>query len=139
LDGFVTTQEQSEIGKDQRRRKNTSLWLAVVVAFAVLAVSFLPVADKRKLHSGGRLHSWGHLVVFSVVGFVAARTAHSLWARIAVFAGAIVFGLGIEVGEHLVFGNVLEWKDVLVDALGVIAGTLLAIVFTPRRFAATTD
>jgi uncharacterized membrane protein YidH (DUF202 family) len=115
------------------KRKITSLVLAGVVALAVSIVSFLPLADKERLHSKGRLHSWGHLAVFLVVGFVAARTVNSFWARTAVFTGAILFGFAIEVGEHLAFRGALEWKDVLVDALGVIAGTLLAIVSTPRR------
>lgn len=115
------------------RRNIVSLVLAGVVALAVLVVSFLPVEDKRKLHSGGRLHSWGHLAVFTVVGYAAARTAQTLWMRVAMFALAIVFGFGIELGEHLAFGNGLEWKDVLVDSLGVVAGTLVAAVFAPRR------
>jgi uncharacterized membrane protein len=120
-------------GQDARGRRVVPLALAVVVSMAVAVGSFLPPADKRRLHSEGRFHSWGHLAVFCVVGFVAARTAHSLWARIAVFSAAIAFGFAIEYGEHCVFGSPLEWKDVLVDALGVIGGTLIAMVVAPRR------
>lgn len=75
----------------------------------------------------GKYHSLGHFLAFVAVGFVLARTVHSMWGRVVAFAGAIVFGLGIEVMEHLAFGNALEWKDVLVDAAGAIAGTLLAM------------
>jgi hypothetical protein len=113
-------------GRSARERRNLSIALAAVVVAAVSFVSFLPTADKRVLHSEGRLHYWGHLVVFSVVGYVASRTARSPWGHIVVFLSAVIFGLGIEIGEHLVFRSPLEWKDVLVDAFGVIAGTLLA-------------
>jgi hypothetical protein len=119
--------------QSRAQRRIVSLVLAGVVALAVLVVSFLPIEDKRKLHSPGRLHSWGHLAAFTVVGYLAARTAETLWMRVAMFALAIVFGFGIELGEHLAFGNGLEWKDVLVDSLGVVAGTLVAAVFAPRR------
>jgi hypothetical protein len=53
--------------------------------------------------------------------------------RILVFIGSLLFGLGIESAEHLVYHNLLEWKDVLVDALGVIAGTLIGILATPKK------
>lgn len=114
-----------------RKRKMTSLVLAGVVAAAVLAVSFLPEQDKRRLHSGGRLHSWGHLIVFSVVGYVASRAAHSPLGRFVALGLAALFGFAVELGEHLVYGSALEWKDVLVDALGVVAGALLVAVTLP--------
>jgi ethanolamine transporter EutH len=120
-------------GSISRRQKASSFVLAVVVASAVAIVSFLPGRDKRALHSQGRFHAWGHLVVFSVVGYVAASVAQSRRARVLAFCAALVFGAAIEVGEHLVFGNSLERKDILVDALGVIAGTLLAATFAPKR------
>lgn len=114
------------------RRKKISIALAIIVAFAVTIVSFLPSADKHVLHTSGRLHSWGHLTVFSIVGYVANRTSHSLLVRVLVFLGSVIFGLGIEVGEHMVFHSALEWKDVLVDGLGVVAGTLFALAISQK-------
>ncbi len=95
-------------------------------------VSFLPPADKLILHSHGRFHYWGHLAVFAVAGFLAVQTTRSLRARTAAFTACILFGLILEVGEHLVFHSPMEWKDVLVDAVGVCAGTLLARIVAHR-------
>ncbi len=67
------------------------------------------------------------------MAYLAAKAAKSLRARILLFVGSLIFGFGIEVGEYLVFKNPLEWKDVLVDAAGVIGGTLIAIVTSPHE------
>ncbi len=93
----------------------------------VLVVSFLPLQDKYFLHTKGRFHSWGHLFAFIVIGLVTGRAARTLRGHILVFLAAIFFGFSLEAGEHLVFGNGMEWKDVLVDSLGVVSGTVLAL------------
>jgi hypothetical protein len=105
-----------------------SIAFASAVILAVAIVSFLPGDDKHILHTRGRFHSWGHLLAFSVIGFGVARITHSLRGRILFLLGALVLGLAIEYGEHFVFLSPLEWKDVLADGLGVLCGTLLAIL-----------
>jgi hypothetical protein len=75
----------------------------------------------------------GHLLAFSIVALFAVRFSRSALIRILVFIGSLLFGLGIESAEHLVYHNSLEWKDVLVDALGVIAGTLIGLLTTPTK------
>ncbi len=127
----VSSRFKPSSGAGPPRRSTISIALACVVVAAVAIVSFLPGADKRVLHTSGRLHSWGHLTVFAVVGYVAGRTSSSRKTRVLVFLGALIFVLGIEFGEHLVFHNPLEWKDVLVDGLGVVAGTLFALATAP--------
>ncbi len=115
-----------------RKRNALSVALAVVVVAGIAVVSFLPSHDKRVLHTSGRLHSWGHLLAFTIVGYVAGRASSTRRTRILVFFGALIFGFALEIGEHVVFGSGLEWKDVLVDAFGVVAGTLLALATAPR-------
>jgi VanZ family protein len=129
----VTALTQATPEKATVERRNTSLALASFVVAGVAFVSFLPVAGKRALHTEGRLHVGLHLVVFSVVGFVVFHAARSRAARIAAFVGAVLFGFLIEVGEHLVYGGAMEWKDVLMDTVGVIVGTLLALLIAPRQ------
>ena len=107
--------------------------LACVVVLAVTILSFLPGRDKHALHTRGRFHSLGHLLAFSIVALLAVRISRSALMRILVFIGSLLFGLGIESAEHLVYHNLLEWKDVLVDALGVIAGTLIGLLTTPKK------
>ena len=108
------------------------LALSVVVACVAFG-SFLPVRGKRALHTEGRLHVSLHMTIFALVAFVAFRAARSRTTRIAAFAGAVLFGFLIEEGEHLVYGAAMEWKDVLTDTVGVVAGTLLALVTASRR------
>jgi hypothetical protein len=129
----VETQLEPKLTRKIKKSQGTSIAFASAVVAALAAVSFLPGNDKHRLHTSGRYHSWGHLLAFSVVAFVVARTTHSRSARILLFAGSLVLGLAIEYGEHKVYGNSLEWKDVLVDGLGVVCGTLLAIVTQPQQ------
>jgi hypothetical protein len=96
-------------------------------------LSFLPWRDKHALHTAGRFHSLGHLLVFSIVALLTVRISRSPLARILAFIGSLLFGFGIESAEHFVYHGRLEWKDVLVDAAGVIGGTLIAILNTPQE------
>ena len=105
---------------------------AVVLVIAILVLSFLPKADKHVLHTRGRFHSWGHLLAFMVVGFLLRSSARSLYGRLLLFVGALGFGVLIEFGEHVTFHSPMEWKDVFVDSLGVICGTLVAMANVPR-------
>lgn len=116
----------------QRHDRVTAVALTALVILGVVIVSFLPGRDKLRLHTMGRYHSWGHLIAFAVVGYVAARVGQSERLRIALFVAVILFGLGIEFGEHLVFHSMMEWKDVLVDTFGAGCGTLL-VSLTSRR------
>ena len=114
------------------RERKIFIALACLVVPAIAILSFLPGHDKHLLHTRGKYHSWGHFLAFSAVGYVAARMAGSPRTRALLFIGAVIFGFGIEFAEHLIFRGALEWKDVLIDAAGVIGGTLLALVSTPE-------
>ena len=54
-------------------------------------------------------------------------------SSILLFAGVVLFGFGIELAEHLIYQAALEWTDVLVDAAGVLVGTLIAFVGSPAE------
>lgn len=112
--------------------RTISVVLACAVVAAVAVVSFLPAGDKRRLHTVGRFHSWGHLLAFAVVAFFVTRTTNSSRVRAGLFLVSVVLGFGIEYGEHSLFGNPVEWKDVLVDTLGAGCGTLAASI-VPRN------
>lgn len=120
------------------RRRLLSITAAIFVVAGVAVVSFLPVQDKYLLHTKGKYHSWGHLFVFIVIAFLAAQTVRSRNARLLVVLGSFLLGFGLELGEHLIYGSGLEWKDILVDAFGVCIGTLLALATeTPEPTEAT--
>jgi hypothetical protein len=126
----VETKEESKPVRKSGGERAVSIAFASTVILAVAIVSFLPGNDKHLLHTRGRYHSWGHLLAFSVIGFGVARLAHTLRGRVLLLIGSLFLGLAIEYGEHLVFGNPLEWKDVVADGLGVMCGTLLAILIS---------
>jgi hypothetical protein len=99
-----------------------------VVFPATVVLSLLPNGDKTALHTQGRFHSLGHFVIFGLLAYAAGRTTRSVQARIFLFMGVLLFGFGVELAENLAYKAGLEWKDVLVDFLGVLAGTLIAFV-----------
>jgi hypothetical protein len=102
--------------------------VAGVAVLAVILLSFIPPADKQALHTRGRFHSLGHLLIFSLLAFLAIRASPSIRAQKLVCIGLMAFGFGLELAEHLVFLAPLEWKDVFVDAVGIAAGTYIAIL-----------
>ncbi len=88
----------------------------------------MPPAYKAVLHTRGRFHSWLHVVTFGSLAFVAARSTRSNPVRMAWFAGVLVFGFAVELAEKIQFRGLLEWRDVLVDSIGISVATLLALL-----------
>jgi hypothetical protein len=127
----VTTDKELALDKSEERQRTIFLYLACLAVPAIAILSFLPPWDKAMLHTRGKFHSWGHLLAFAVIAYFVARAARTARGKILLFVFSLIFGVGIEVSEHLMFGAPVEWKDVLVDALGVIAGTLMAMLTTP--------
>ena len=105
--------------------------LALMVGL-ILFVSFLPVGDKRILHTRGRFHPLRHLLAFASIGFVAVMMPKTFRGRILFIAGLLLFAFAIEFGEHLIFLAAMEWTDVLLDFMGVFSGILLALVSRPQ-------
>jgi hypothetical protein len=129
----VPPDENLNSSKSARWQRTVFTALACIAIPAIAVLSFLPPVDKAMLHTRGRFHSWGHLLAFSVIAFLVARASRTASGRILLFAWSLLFGIGIEYLEHRIFHSTLEWSDVLVDALGVMAGTLLAALSGPRQ------
>ncbi len=106
--------------------------LSSVVVLGIGLISFLPDYDKNALHTRGIFHHWGHFFVFAVLAYSVARTTRSRTTQIILFLCAIVFGSGIELAESILYTAALEWKDVLVDSVGVLAGSLIAVLRQPK-------
>ena len=110
------------------RKRILFITLSCVVLSAIVVLSLLPDGDKSALHTKGRLHSPAHVFLFGLVAYAVGRISQSGRTRIVVFVCVLLFGLGIEVAEHLAYRAALEWKDVLVDSAGVLVGTVVAFV-----------
>lgn len=110
--------------------KERILFIALACAAlpAIVVLSLLPNGEKTALHTKGRFHSLGHFVIFGMLAYAAGRTTRSVRARVFLFFGVVLFGFGVELAEHLTYKAALEWRDVLVDFLGVLVGTLIAFV-----------
>ncbi len=109
------------------QRRNGSLIALACAAIASLTVlSFLPLRDKLALHTKGRLHFWGHGVIFGTIAFLVISVGASRKTRLFLFAGLLLLGWGIEYMQHVINHEALESSDVLVDFAGVCLGSLLA-------------
>ncbi|HEX3744310.1 MAG TPA: hypothetical protein VHW09_10285 [Bryobacteraceae bacterium] len=107
--------------RNPMQKRRASRFLLPAVWFALLGVgSFIPFAWKLHLHIHGPLHLPAHFLVFLISGLVACGAASSQKQRIAACAAVIVYACAIEILEARVFGNSLEWIDMLVDASAVI-------------------
>jgi glycopeptide antibiotics resistance protein len=109
------------------RRVISSAALIVLIGI-ILVISFLPVEDKHVLHTRGRFHPLGHILAFASLGYLTAMAPKAFRTRLLLIAGLFFFAFGIEMGEYLVFGGVVEWSDVLMDFAGVFLGILLALM-----------
>ena len=99
---------------------------AAVSIGAIAALSFLPVGDKRLLHTEGRFHLLGHFLAFAAIGSLLALSVGSAWKRVLVLAIGAALGYSIEFAQHYLFHFRIELHDVLMDILGISAGIIVA-------------
>jgi len=100
-------------------------------ALLVLAISLAPLPIKRELHTTGRMHAAGHFVVFAITAFLLCWKAVGLQAKLPRLVAAVVFALVSEALEKLVYHPQFEWRDVILDTAGVLAG-FIAATFAQR-------
>ena len=100
----------------------------LVVLVAVLAAALMPaiwfmreMQDPRFAHSD----KWLHAITFMLltVWFAGQYARRSYW-RIA--AGMVAFGAVIEISQRLVGYRTADTMDLVADAVGVVAGLLIA-------------
>lgn len=97
-------------------------WLIASLT-TLVAMSFLPMAWKVRMHTHGRYHLPGHFAAFAFCGLLAFRSAEGMADRLRRTIALLAVGLTLEAGQWLVFGNTFEIPDVQADA----AGTFVAL------------
>ncbi len=102
----------------------TLLWLAVVAA-----VSMMPLKLKYRVGTTGVFHDPGHFLIFFATTLLLCRTAPG---RLVRCAGVCAFAVAMEILEWVIYHNHFEWRDVLVDLLGVAIGFLVVSVLPFR-------
>ena len=99
----------------------------------VAAVSLTPLDVKVVLRTAGRWHNPIHLVVFFLTAmmlFVNAPTSSARTMRALILT---LFCFILEVLEAVIYHNAIEWRDVLMDAMGVFCALALIAAATAIR------
>lgn len=106
-------------------------WRFVLLALAV-TVSFLALAPSLPPSVGTGWDKLNHIIAFAALAVSACRGfSGSAWATVVALLAVLAFGVLIELLQLLVEGRSAERGDLLADALGTGAGTLLALVIWP--------
>jgi hypothetical protein len=86
--------------------------------------SFQPL--RLRAISGGRpLHAALHVIVFGITALLPLLLCVNRvqeWARAL---GVLCLGIGIEVGQSLLYRHRTEWKDFRADVLGILAAVVV--------------
>lgn len=99
--------------------------LAVLATVAVFYGATLPEQSRAVLHSRGVLHPYYHLGIFGGIALLAALSTRSTVARVVLCCAVALLGCVTEIMEWYLYGNLLEWTDILLDAMGAVSGTML--------------
>lgn len=102
------------------------LWLAFVTA-----ISMMPLRLKDRVGTTGVLHLPGHFTIFLITAVLVCRNATSSGSRLLRCIGVCCFGATIEILEWAAYHHRMEWRDVLVDALGALIGVAALSIFPP--------
>jgi len=102
-----------------RRLRMVAVWILVV-----LLVSLLPLPLKHFLKTHGRFHNGAHFCAFLITVLVVCWGRSNTWIARSC-AGAIAFAFLIEGAQTAIYHNDFEWRDILIDSLGAVAGGVL--------------
>ncbi len=105
------------------------LWLPVVAwAALIFALSSIPNLTTTGGVLGDVLSSGAHAVEYAVFGALLVR---ALEARVLAFAAGIAYAITDEIHQSFVPGRVASGVDLVVDAIGLLAG--IALLERARR------
>jgi hypothetical protein len=105
-------------------RRVTQVWLAVLILGSLQPARPKPVVS---------MHLGIHLLGFGGAVFLLLLLADNLLREIRAVVGMCLLGLTVELLQHLMYGNVMEWWDVRDDALAILtAWALYRLVWKVR-------
>src|SRR5215467_9874145 len=106
---------------DQARYRSSRNWL-IIWSIGLTLLSLLPLHVKRAIGTTSELHDMGHILAFVITSVLFLRCNRpSAWAGWRLWP-VLVFAVGLETFESVLYGNVLEWSDIGLDALGMLGG-----------------
>lgn len=82
-------------------------------------------ASLRFEYLGITVHQTVHVLCFAILAFLASRVFEG-WSS-SKWAGplCLLFGISIEVMQHWIYGQAIEWADVREDAIGIVVMLLI--------------
>ncbi len=83
------------------------------------------------LQTEGILHIATHFGVFAILGLLLMLSFDTPPVRLLAVLSGIALGFTTELYEHLAFHSPMEFGDVAVDALGVLAGAAARVIRKP--------
>jgi hypothetical protein len=127
-------------------RRRIVLSILALIVPAILVGSFMPMWAKiwfgtpfrdviiwvpgRLLHFN--VHRTVHVIAFGITALLALLLASSWRQRILTVLAVGLLALLTEMGEAVIFHNVMEWPDVLDDATGAAAALMLSSLWHVR-------
>ncbi len=96
---------------------------------ALAVLSFSKDDAKVRMHTTGHYHLLGHILAFGFVELMIAKNARSMASRLAWTGGMILFGCSVEILQHLVYRQPIEFNDIWADVLGVMLGLMSCLIW----------
>lgn len=122
------------VSDPRANRRGFPLWGVLSGAWFALIVlaSFVPEGWKTRFHFSGRFHLPLHFAVFAFSAFLLCGFLRPAGRRILGCMAVIAFAFLSEMLESRVFGNNLEWGDIVADICGVLTALLLVVFASPK-------
>jgi hypothetical protein len=122
------------MGEKAHLRAMTALWALGIAAGSAIRGHKIGKA----IGTVGYTHIAAHFGVFFVLGCLLMFSFDLPRTRAFAVSAGVVLGYATELYEHLAFGWPMEYNDVLVDTIGVLAGAALLLLhlrtLIPCRF-----
>ncbi len=96
--------------------------LGLLLTLALLFAATLPEDRRSLIDTRGPLHPYLHIAAFTLVAFLAAWSTRSSAVRVLLCLGVTLLGCVTEITEWRLYHNPLEWTDIVLDAMGAVAG-----------------
>ncbi|MDZ7343041.1 MAG: VanZ family protein [candidate division KSB1 bacterium] len=110
-----------------------------VIAWALLLFTLSSIPNPSSLiHLASWDDKWEHLLAYIPFGWLLMRSftmktrgaSHAYWQTIVT---GVLFGISDEIHQYFVPGRFMDWRDAVADAVGVILGGWLFIIWQQRK------
>lgn len=125
---MLTSTKRENLATGNGKQRLTNLMrCALVVALGIL--SFSKENAKVRMHTTGHYHLVGHILAFGFVELLIVKNARSMTSRLAWTGGMVLFGCSVEILQHLVYRQPIEFNDICADVLGIMLGLMTSLIW----------